>query len=170
MVIDALLNDPIVRINRHQKNQDHEIWQGRIDNRDVYLVKPMTYMNSSGSVIANICKQELVSPLQILVIYDDVDLPLGGLRIRQQGSSGGHRGVKNLIEALKSQDFNRIRVGINGLERKQYETSEYVLSNFEIMEESLLVEMLGVARNAAIMAVRSGINAAMNYYNKKNNE
>ena len=102
---------------------------------DLILVKPLTYMNLSGQAVYKVANYYQVNISDILVIYDDVDLPFGKLRLRYQGGSGGHNGIKSLIQHLNSQQFNRIRFGIdktNGVEMKNYVLSDF--SKVEIKE------------------------------------
>jgi PTH1 family peptidyl-tRNA hydrolase len=169
MVIDELLADSSVSIFKSQKNLDSWIWRGALGNQDILLQKPLSYMNLSGDVIAKLCDRCDISPRQVLVVYDDVDLPLGSLRLRQQGGSGGHRGILSLISALKCKNFNRLRIGIQGSERDHIDTAEYVLSNFNLIEEPLLKNVLKSARDAVMMSIRSGMVVAMNHFNKLDN-
>lgn len=129
------------------------------------LAKPRTYMNHSGRAAVALCRHFAVTPANLIVVYDDADLELGRLRIRATGRAGGHRGVRSVIEALGSQDFPRLRLGVRGTRRDQEELEAYVLAPFEREEEPVaagLVE-LGATAIEAILAV--GLEAAMNRFN-----
>lgn len=144
---------------------DSQIWECRFAGRQLYLQKPLTWMNLSGKAVAKLARELELTPAEILVMYDDLDLPLGTLRLRSGGSAGGHNGVASLIECLGSQDFPRLRIGIGGEDRG--EAVEYVLAAFAPAEEALLLAVLRQAREAALLAVRRGVGTAMNAYNGK---
>jgi PTH1 family peptidyl-tRNA hydrolase len=128
----------------------------------VLLLKPMKYMNLSGGPLRAALRQtdaDLTSDL--LVIADDVDLPLGKIRLRRDGSAGGHNGLRDIIAALGSNEFNRLRVGIG----RAGETVDHVLATFRPGEKELATEAIATAADAAELWLREGIDAAMNSYN-----
>lgn len=135
----------------------------RIDQEDVLLVKPLTYVNLCGEAAKGIIAKYNVSAESMLVIVDDVSLPLGQLRLRLQGSSGGHRGLASLIQCLATSVFPRIRLGID----KEFagDLASFVLSRFSREEEPVVSEMLQLAQEATLLWLREGIDAAMNRYN-----
>ncbi len=114
---------------------------GHIDGRRVILAKPQSWMNESGLAVAALARFYRIDPPQILVIHDDLDLPLGTLRFREGGSSGGHRGVQSIIERLGRSDFHRLRLGI-GRPPGRMEAAAYVLQNFSTEEEPIVWEVL----------------------------
>lgn len=131
----------------------------------VLLVKPMRYMNRSGAPVKAALRQtnaELADDL--LVVTDDVDLPLGRLRLRREGSAGGHNGLRDIIAAFGSNEFNRLRVGI-GRSGSTRETVNHVLSTFRPNERELATEVIATAADAVELWLREGIEAAMNRYN-----
>lgn len=132
---------------------------------EVILAKPMTYMNNSGLAAAALCRAFGVQPGHLLVAYDDMDLPLGTLRLRPKGGSGGHNGIKSLIYHLQTDAFPRMRIGIG----RAAETGvvDYVLDEFTKEEEKALEEVLRTAVRAAALFVEEGILAAMNGYNSQ---
>ncbi|NLZ93133.1 MAG: aminoacyl-tRNA hydrolase [Firmicutes bacterium] len=138
------------------------IWAGQT----VVLAKPMTYMNNSGKAAAALCRYFGVSAASLLVIYDDLDLPLGTLRLRQQGGSGGHNGINSLIYSLQTEQFPRLRIGI-GRPADRNDVVEYVLSSFSVEEEDMLVSVLETAVQASKHFILEGIGAAMNRFNKR---
>lgn len=143
--------------------------KGQFAGSDVVLAKPMTYMNNSGLAVAALCGNFGVSPERILVVYDDMDLSLGTLRLRPQGGSGGHNGLKSIIYQLQTESFPRMRIGIG--RSPSAEVANYVLESFSQAEEEVLSVTLNHAVKAAALFIEEGIMAAMNRYNvnvKKN--
>ena len=131
----------------------------------VLLVKPLKYMNRSGVPLRAAIRQSKVEPGQdLLVIADDVDLPLGRLRLRREGSAGGHNGLRDIIDALGSSDFPRLRVGI-GRPGASRVTVDHVLSTFRSDERELAAEAIATAADAAEHWLAHGIESAMNQFN-----
>ncbi|MBT9142259.1 MAG: Peptidyl-tRNA hydrolase [Dehalococcoidia bacterium] len=137
--------------------------KGQFIGSDVVLAKPMTYMNNSGLAVAALCSNFGVPPERMLVVYDDMDLPLGTLRLRPQGGSGGHNGLKSIIYQLQTESFPRMRIGIG--RSTLAEVADYVLESFSQAEEEVLAETLNHAVRAAALFVEEGIMAAMNRFN-----
>lgn len=136
---------------------------GTVEGRRVLLAKPLTFMNDSGESVAPLVRWHKVPPAQLLVIYDDLDLPLGKIRLRPGGSSGGHKGVASIIEKLGSADFPRLRIGIGRPERG--DPVDYVLSDFTA-EQRLVMEGAYTQAVAAVECfLREGIKEAMNRFN-----
>jgi len=128
----------------------------------VLLVKPMKYMNISGAPVrAALRHAQADATSDLLVVADDVDLPLGKIRLRRGGSAGGHNGLRDIIAALGSNEFNRLRVGIG----RAGETVDHVLSTFKKDERELAAEAIATAADAAELWLAEGIEAAMNEYN-----
>jgi PTH1 family peptidyl-tRNA hydrolase len=140
------------------------VGEGRIETEKVLLVKPQTYMNLSGESVAEIIKFYKLTPDDLLVIYDDLDLPTGQLRLRIKGSAGGHNGIKSLIQHLGTQEFNRIKVGI-GRPQPGRSVSEYVLQDFPAAERPLIDKAVEHAAHAAVMWTREPFLKVMNHYN-----
>ena len=128
----------------------------------VLLVKPMKFMNISGPPVRAALRHAQADPTSdLLVIADDIDLPLGKIRLRRGGSAGGHNGLRDIIAALGSNEFNRLRVGIG----RAGETVDHVLSTFKKDERDLAAEAIATAADAAELWLAEGIEAAMNEYN-----
>jgi len=128
----------------------------------VLLMKPMKYMNISGAPVRAALRHADADPaIDLLVVADDVDLPLGKVRLRRGGSAGGHNGLRDIIAALGSNEFNRLRVGIG----RAGETVDHVLSTFKKDERDLAAEAIATAADAAELWLADGIEAAMNTYN-----
>jgi PTH1 family peptidyl-tRNA hydrolase len=128
----------------------------------ILLLKPMKYMNISGAPVrAALRHAQADATSDLLVVADDVDLPLGKIRLRRGGSAGGHNGLRDIIAALGSNEFNRLRVGIG----RAGETVDHVLSTFKKDERELAAEAMATAADAAELWLAEGIEAAMNEYN-----
>ena len=144
--------------------------KGMIEGNKVIIAKPQTFMNLSGESV-----RELVSYYKIdvtselIVVYDDVDLPPGKIRIRKAGSAGGHNGMKNIISHLGTEEFIRIRVGV-GEKPKGYDLADYVLGHFKTDEKDVMDTAFIDAANAVVAILNDGIDAAMNRYNRTKKE
>ena len=132
----------------------------------IRLLKPLTYMNRSGQAVRAVIDWYKIAPGSVLVIYDDMDLPVGRLRIRRSGSAGGHNGMKSIISHLGSQDFPRLRIGIGKSDRKK-QTIGHVLGKFAPEEKKVIQEMLDISVNAVEKSLKEGVEKAMNIYNSK---
>ena len=143
------------------------IGKGIIDGQKVILVKPQTFMNLSGESIRSIIDYYKVDPEQeLLVIYDDISLDVGQLRIREKGSAGGHNGIKNIMAQLGTQVFPRIKIGV-GEKPKGYDLADYVLGHFSKAERELMEEGYAGASDAVEMILAGDIGGAMSRYNRK---
>jgi PTH1 family peptidyl-tRNA hydrolase len=138
--------------------------RARLAGRTLYLLKPQTYMNRSGLAVREALQGLGLGPEHLWVAHDDVDLPLGRLRLRLRGSSGGHRGVASVIEAVGTEGFGRIRMGI-GRPPAGVETADYVLRPFTPEEEPEVDRMLERAAEAVETLLREGAEAAMSRHN-----
>jgi PTH1 family peptidyl-tRNA hydrolase len=131
----------------------------------VLLVKPQTYMNLSGVAVGELVRWYKLKAEDVIAIYDDLDLPVGKLRLRPQGGSGGHKGIESLLVHLGTDNFSRIRVGI-GRPPSGWETANYVLGRFTPEETPLVTETIGKAADAAESILKHGITKAMNLYSR----
>ena len=139
--------------------------EGFISGEKVILVKPQTYMNLSGESIREILSFYKADTERLVVIYDDIDLPMGSLRIRKKGSAGTHNGMKSIIYQIVSEDFPRVRIGIGG-ERKG-DLADYVISGFRKEDRKTVEDSILRAADAVICTVEKGIDIAMGEYNTK---
>lgn len=130
----------------------------------VRLLKPLTYMNRSGQSVRAVTDWYKVSPQSVLVIYDDMDLPVGRLRLRLSGSAGGHNGMKSIIAHLGRKDFPRLRIGIGKSDGKK-ETISHVLGKFSPDESKTIEEILYVSVKAIELSLKEGIEKSMSRYN-----
>ncbi len=141
--------------------------------RELILAKPVTFMNLSGVAVRSLSDYFHIEPKDIVVIYDDIDLEFGILRIRAKGGSGGHKGMESIIEHLGTKDFPRIRLGIGRPEMQgqgsrvkgQVEVADYVLSNFKPDEKDVLKQMLDRTNEAVDVILKDGVEKAMNKFN-----
>ncbi|WP_246829016.1 aminoacyl-tRNA hydrolase [Synechococcus sp. PCC 7502] len=133
------------------------------EKKPIRLLKPTTYMNLSGQSLRLCCNWYKLDPHSVLVIYDDMDLPLGKLRIRTSGSAGGHNGIKSIIQELGTQDFPRLRIGIGSAEIGG--AVSHVLGKFTIAEMQQLTEIFKTTEQAIAVIRDSGIPKAMSLYN-----
>ena len=162
MVLDALAD----KLGADISERKHKALCGKavIGGQKVILLKPQTYMNSSGESIRAAADYYKVAPEDILVIYDDISLAPGQLRIRAKGSAGGHNGIKNIIAQLGTQNFYRIKVGV-GAKPKGWDLADYVLGRFSSKEREVVDAAIQDAADAVEMIIEKGIDAAMNHYN-----
>jgi PTH1 family peptidyl-tRNA hydrolase len=137
---------------------------GQVAGRRAILAEPQTYVNSSGEAVGAVARYYKVAPGDVLVIYDDLDLPQGTIRLRPGGSSGGHNGIKSIIEHLGTQAFPRVRIGI-GRPPGRMEPKDYVLQDFSAAEREGMAEVYDRVVDAVETFIREGIREAMNRYN-----
>lgn len=163
-VIDVLAD----RYNMDVSERKHKALCGRgaMEGQKVVLMKPQTFMNLSGESIRAAMDFYKAAPEDVLIIYDDVSLEPGQLRIRQKGSAGGHNGIKNIISHLGTQEFPRIKVGV-GAKPPRMDLADYVLSRFSQGEQKLMEEAFKEAAEAAVMIMTEGLDRAMNHFNTK---
>jgi len=163
-VLDALARSHGLSFSREKLARAHAA-QGRIGGRSVLLAKPQTFMNRSGQTVGRLARRFKIPPQQILVVYDDLDLPLGRLRLRPEGGSGGHKGMRSIIEALGSQEFPRLRVGIDR-PPGQMDPADYVLHPFSKEDQEILAPVLDQAVAAVEAWLEGGIVVAMGRFNR----
>jgi len=137
----------------------------RYKGRKLYLLKPLTYMNASGISVLQLSAYFHIPPQRIIVMFDDISLEPGRLRVRADGSAGGHNGIKSIIAQLGSQDFPRIKIGVGAKENPQQDLADWVLSAFSAQEEKALAPALERAADAALCILEHGIEEAANRYN-----
>ncbi|MDP6494109.1 MAG: aminoacyl-tRNA hydrolase [Dehalococcoidia bacterium] len=160
--IDAISHDAGIKVSERRRLV--VIGQGQLGKEEVVLVKPRTFMNLSGEALSYLLRRFQTPLHDLLVIYDDMDLPVGKIRVRPSGSAGGHRGIESVIGALRSQDFPRIRVGIGHPPQSMSEV-EFVLGAFNSQETPLIEEAVVAVRNAVADILIHGLDWAMNQYN-----
>lgn len=163
MVMDEISKKLNVSINK--KKFEGSYIKTKIGNEDVILLKPETYMNNSGFSVRACMDFFKIERKDILLIYDDLDTPVGSIRLKTKGSAGGHNGVKSVISCVMGEEFDRIRVGIG--RNPQINIIDYVLTRFRADELDDLNHAIEQAANAAILSIKQGFPKAMNRYNVK---
>jgi PTH1 family peptidyl-tRNA hydrolase len=160
-VIDLLAQS--VRAGRFQNRLQAQIAELSQDQDKILLVKPETFMNLSGACVRGVLDYYQVPLKDMLIVCDDVNLPLGKLRIRAKGSAGGHNGLKNIQQHLGTSGYARLRIGVGGSDRP--ELIDHVLGRFRPSEQATIDEAIGVAADAVVTWANEGVEAAMNQYN-----
>lgn len=164
-VIDVLADK--AGINMDMKKHKAVCGKGTIGGKKVILAQPQTFMNLSGLSVAELVNYYKIDPSkELIVVYDDIDLDPGQLRVRKQGSAGGHNGMKSIIGGINTQDFVRIRVGV-GAKPKEYDLADYVLGHFTPDERKLVDKAIINATEAIGVILTDGVDQAMNLYNRK---
>lgn len=137
---------------------------GTIEGQKVILARPMTYMNLSGEAIGSICRMYRIPPQDVIVVVDDIALPIGLIRLRLKGSSGGHNGLESIERSLNSREYPRVRIGVgNALPGRMV---NHVLGRFRPAERELIQEAIERAADSLETALRDGFEAAMNQFNR----
>lgn len=163
--VDALAKEAGVKIDR-AKFQALTA-QATVGGVRVLLMKPQTYMNLSGVAVKQAADFYKVPPERVLVLFDDIDLDVGRLRIRAKGSAGGHNGIKSIISSLGSQDFPRIKIGVGAKPHPDYDLADWVLSRFTLAEQKLLEPAIEHAAAAVPVIFQQGIERASSQFNRK---
>jgi len=143
--------------------------KARITGQEVVLAKPMTYMNESGTAVRKLQRMFAFNFSDMLIIYDDIDLPLGDIRIREKGSAGTHKGMKSVIQHSGSQDFPRLRIGIQSPGRQSADIVHYVLHPLKGKKFDLFQEGIAKAADATQAILESDIHSTMNIFNRRKN-
>ena len=139
--------------------------QVNYNGRKIFLLKPQTFMNLSGRSVLQLSAYFSIPPERIIVMFDDISLAPGRLRIRGDGSAGGHNGIKSIISEVGSQDFPRVKIGVGAKPNPEYDLAAWVLSNFSAKEEKDLSFALENAADAALTIIDQGVPEAANQYN-----
>ncbi len=162
MVVDQIAKEASASF----KKRRHAAVETRvtIDRHSVVLAKPLTFMNKSGSAVAGLMSYYDINIARLLVIMDEVELQFGRLRVRKQGGSAGHNGMKSIIHHLNSKEFARLRIGI-GTEYAKKDMSKFVLSNFSRNEQQELDLIVGTSVDVVHSFIRDGIDRTMNTFN-----
>ena len=162
-VLDALAaaSNAVFRTERYG-----DVAEMRFKGRTFLLLKPSTYMNNSGNAVRYWLRKEKVEPAELLVVLDDLALPLGTIRMRAKGNDGGHNGLKDIIGRLGTQKFMRVKIGV-GAKPKGWDLADHVLGRFSSGDRKLVDEAIEFAADAVEKIITDGPDAAMNEYNRK---
>lgn len=131
----------------------------------LYLLKPQTYMNLSGKSVVQLSAFFKIPPQRIIVLFDDISLAPGRLRVRAEGSAGGHNGIKSIIQELGSQDFPRVKIGVGAKPNPDYDLADWVLGSFSALDEKAMDVSLENAGQAALAIIDKGVSEAANRFN-----
>lgn len=164
LVVEELARRWAADLSRYHRDFQGLIGRVEAAGRSVLLLKPATYMNASGRSVAAVWRFYKLASSDLLVIYDDLDLPVGQLRLRAAGSPGGHKGMSDVIQHLGTDQIPRLRIGIGRVHPAA--AVEYVLSSFDPDQRAAIQAALGPAAEAAECWLREGIEAAMNQFNR----
>ena len=161
--------DRVAKLRRMEfKPGKGKYWESKDKSGSFLLMKPTTFMNESGLAVKELKERYGFPASNMMVIYDDLDLPFGSVRIRERGSAGGHHGMESIIYHLNSEDFSRIRLGIDDDNRS--DDVDFVLSRFEEVQLDEVEKTLSYAAEGALEFIYNGINTSMNKYNKRENK
>ena len=139
--------------------------QTTYDGKKLFLLKPLTYMNLSGRSVLQLSAYFNIPPQRIIVLFDDISLEPGRLRIRADGSAGGHNGIKSIISEVGSQEFPRVKIGVGAKPHAEQDLADWVLSSFSASEDKALISALDRAADAALCIIDRGVPEAANRYN-----
>jgi PTH1 family peptidyl-tRNA hydrolase len=167
-VVDEVARRWTADVSRYDRHFEGLLSQATPGGDTVLLLKPLTYMNESGRSVAAVWRFYKLAAADVLIVHDDLDLPVGQVRLRAGGSSGGHKGMDDVIRYLGSDEIPRLRIGIGKVHRDA--TVEYVLSRFEPQERPAIETALGRAADAVDCWRTHGIEAAMNEFNRRPDE
>ncbi len=162
MTIDRIL-EKITGAIEEKIYSDRIVYKVTFNNRQLHFLKPLTFMNHSGVAVHKMMMQLQLNASELLVVYDCLDLPLGCIRLRQKGSSGGHRGMDSIIRELETDQFPRLRIGIG---RPQFgDTVDYVLSPWYPEQLNVVQQVMDATAESVLCAAVGGVESAMNRYN-----
>lgn len=164
LTIDRLAEDCGIRVRRPESNA--LVGLGRIEGQEAALAKPLSFMNRSGPVARALLERYELALADLIVVYDDFNLPWKSLRIRERGSAGGHHGMESIIAALDSAEFTRVRLGV-GPDQPVQDGAELVLTPFRRSQEKDLEELIGQAAGAVRSILAEGAAQAMTKYNRR---
>lgn len=166
-IVDSLARDIEIEFKKI-KSYYSLISRGMINNHKVMLVKPQTFMNLSGRAVSKVVYYYKIPLQDLLIVYDDLNLELGQVRIRKKGSAGGHNGMESIMQYLHSEDIPRLRIGIGNLSANfNFDCISYVLSNFNDDEEDRIKETIKLSTEAIKTIIEDGFEKAMRKYNRK---
>jgi PTH1 family peptidyl-tRNA hydrolase len=160
--LDVILKENGLSLNR--KKFKAEITDGTVNGKRCLFMKPQTFMNLSGEAVGEAARFYKIPPEKVIVLFDDISLPPGKLRIRRKGSAGGHNGIKSIIEHLDSEDFPRIKLGIGAKPRPDYDLADWVLSSFSPQDQQKMEEAYILCPEIVACLVQGKIDEAMSRF------
>lgn len=163
MAADKLAVKHGVLLNKHKF--DSVYGEFKPEGKRVFILKPQTYMNNSGTAVSSIAKFYKIPTENIIIMFDDISLDVGKLRIRRSGTHGGHNGIKDIIELMGTNDIKRIKIGVGERKNRDYDLKDWVLGKFPEEQQEQLDKALDKAAAAAEKIICRGVDSAMNKYN-----
>lgn len=163
MAVDKLANDYNTEFNKHK--MDAVFGECKIGDKRIIIAKPQTYMNLSGKAVSQIASFYKIPTDKIVVLFDDISLDVGKLRIRRKGSHGGHNGMKDIIELMGTDEITRVKIGVGAKPHPDYDLKDWVLGTFPKEQQSNLETALSNASKAVALIITKGTDSAMNKYN-----
>lgn len=164
-VVERLASQARIRTRSQQGRA--RVWRGRLDQEEVVLAQPLTYMNLSGEAVSELLRAHGLTPADLVVILDDVALPFGQLRIRERGSAGGHRGLESVLAAVGTDEVARVRLGIQPLDAQVGDLADYVLNPMDDEQRRAAEKMVAEAAEAVRVILREGPSRAMTRFNRR---
>jgi peptidyl-tRNA hydrolase, PTH1 family len=164
MIVDAFAKKFRIAISNHEKSS--MTGEGRVTGGSVKVAKPLTFMNLSGDAVKLLVNAYVESTDDLMIVYDDIDLPLARLRIKPSGSSGTHNGMRSIVASLATESFPRLRFGVRGAEYPDGRLRDYVLDDFTAEEEPLVSRGIERAVDALVLFARGDLKRAMNEFNR----
>lgn len=168
MVLDAFAKKFRIDITKHEKNA--MTGSGRVAGGAVMVAKPLTYMNLSGDAVKLLVNAYLESTDELIVVYDDIDLATGRLRIRPNGSAGTHNGMRSIIASLGNERFARLRFGVRGADYSDHHLRDYVLDEFSSNDQPIVDRAIERSVDALLLFARGDLRRAMNEFNRDPDE
>lgn len=169
MLVDHLLQlaseRKSMRLEKMEESGDYDLWQCKFAGAFRLLVKPQTYMNLSGKAVALVCGRHGIDPGDLVVVHDELDLPVGRMKFKRGGGDNGHNGLKSIQERLGTPDYNRLRLGIGRPEAPYKPITDWVLESFDTRAEAFLPEIIGHAAKGLDIFFRRGMGFAQQHVN-----
>jgi peptidyl-tRNA hydrolase, PTH1 family len=166
LVVDLLAARHSIRMSRMECQA--VIGQGTVGGKPVMLAKPQTFMNLSGVAVKPLMQKNEIAPADLILVYDELALPWGGLRIRPDGSAAGHNGVQDVIDKIGTQEFPRVRLGVHpGYQLPAGKGADYLLSRFARQQNETLDELIGLAADATESIIAEGVSLSMTRFNRR---
>ncbi len=162
MAVDRILENGNAKLDKHKF--EAEYGEVTVAGARALVVKPQTYMNNSGRAVTAIASFYKIPTENIIILFDDISLPVGGLRVRRKGSAGGHNGMKDIIQLLGTEELTRVKIGVGQKPHPDYNLADWVLGKFPKEDRPALEEALKKAAKAVEEIVRNGVDSAMNKY------
>jgi peptidyl-tRNA hydrolase, PTH1 family len=169
MLVDHLLQlaseRKSMRLEKMEESGDYDLWQCKFAGAFRLLVKPLTYMNLSGKAVARVCGRHDIDPGALVVVHDELDLPVGRMKFKRGGGDNGHNGLKSIQERLGTPDYNRLRLGIGRPGDPYKPITDWVLESFDARAEAFLPEIIGHAAKGLDIFFRRGMGFAQQHVN-----